>query len=262
MEKLSIFKISGKLLDKSEELQTFLRGFAALSGKKILVHGGGVHADQLATQLGLPIEMHEGRRITSPAMRDLVTMVYGGLLNKQIVAQLQMLGADAIGLTGADARVFTAQRRRPEPIDFGCVGDIREVRSDFLEDLMVQDMIPVLAPISWEKATGELLNSNADGVACQVTQAFSGRYETFLYYCFDKPGVLLDIDDQSSLLPQIDRVQYERLKREKKVQGGMLPKLDSCFQAKTLGAHRVLLASPQDSLHYARGDAFRGTMIS
>lgn len=262
MESLTLFKISGKLLDQPDELQEFLEGFAGLAGYKILIHGGGIHADQLATQLGLPFEMHEGRRITSPAMRDVATMVYGGLLNKQIVARLQTLGCDAIGLTGADAGLLRAQRRKPEPIDFGCVGDIKEVRESFLERLMQDGMVPVLAPISWEAATGELLNSNADGVACRVTEVFSGRYETTLLYCADKPGVLLDVDDSSSLLAGLDRLQYEHLKRAQKVQGGMLPKLDSCFRAKTLGAHQVLIASPQHSLNFVRGRVYEGTLIA
>ena len=133
MEQLAIFKVGGKILDRADELTMFLKGFAKLPGKKILVHGGGIFADQLAQKLEIPVTMHEGRRVTSPEMRDLVTMVYGGLLNKQIVSQLQALGCDALGLTGADGRVLEAQRRQPEPIDYGCVGDLWRVRTDLLE---------------------------------------------------------------------------------------------------------------------------------
>lgn len=261
MERLSIFKVGGKILDNPSELRTFLEGFAALEGKKLLVHGGGIAADQLAARLGIPVTMHEGRRITSPDMRDLAVMVYGGLLNKQIVSLLQTLGCQALGLSGADGQVLLAQKRKPQPIDFGMVGDIKEVRTELIEKFLDLGLTPVFAPLSWERG-GELLNSNADGVACAITEAFSGRYETYLLYCFDKPGVLLDMNDQASLVAEIDRTLYEHLKRDHKVNAGMLPKLDSCFRAKTLGAHRVLIASPQDSLRFVRGAAFQGTLIS
>ncbi len=260
MEKLFIFKIGGKMLDHEQELRNFLEGFAALPFKKILVHGGGVFADELAKKLDIPIQMFEGRRITSEKMRDLVTMVYGGLLNKQVVARLQALGCDALGLSGADAHVLKAKRRKPEPIDYGFVGDIQEVRRDFLQLLLDQGMTPVLCPLSWDE-TGEILNSNADGVACKVTEAFSGFYETYLLYCFDKPGVLLDIQDPASLLAHLDRPAYETLKKQQIVKDGMLPKLDSCFRAKTLGAHKVLLATPSNSLKYAAGEEYLGTII-
>lgn len=261
MEKLSIFKIGGKMLDHAEELEAFLQGLAAVPGRKILVHGGGIFADDLAQKLGIPITMHEGRRITSAPMRDLVTMVYGGLLNKQVVARLQALGCDAIGLSGADGGVLKAKKRKPEPIDYGFVGDIVEVRRDLLETFLNRGMTPVMAPLSWDPS-GEILNSNADGVACKITEAFAGYYETSLYYCFDKPGVLLDVNDPLSLLAQIDKPAYESLKKQKLVKDGMLPKLDSCFRAKTLGAHKVLLASPGNSLRYAAGQEYVGTLIN
>lgn len=261
MEKLSIFKVGGKILENAAELQSFLEGFAALEGKKLLVHGGGVAADQLAEKLGIPVNMHEGRRITSPEMRDLAVMVYGGLLNKQIVAQLQSLGCQALGLSGADAQVLVAQKRKPVPIDYGMVGDIKAVRTDMIEKFLDLGLTPVFAPLTWEPG-GQLLNSNADGVACAITEAFSGRYETYLLYCFDKPGVLMDLNDQESLLPEIDVTLYEHMKRDQKVHAGMLPKLDSCFRAKTLGAHRVLIASARDSLEFMSGNSFQGTLIS
>ena len=260
MEKLSIFKIGGKMLDDAAELETFLQGFSRISGKKMLVHGGGIFADDLAKKLDIPITMHEGRRITSAPMRDLVTMVYGGLLNKQVVGRLQALGCDAIGLSGADGAVFKAKRRKPEPIDYGYVGDIVEVRRDLLELFLNQGMTPVLAPLSWE-ASGEILNSNADGVACKITEAFAGMYETCLFYCFDKPGVLLDIENPDSLLGSLDRPAYENLRKQKLVKDGMLPKLDSCFRARTLGAHQVLLSTPGNSLKFAAGEPYVGTLI-
>ncbi|HYX36424.1 MAG: acetylglutamate kinase [Pseudobdellovibrionaceae bacterium] len=260
MEKLFIFKIGGKMLDHAEELEAFLKGFSSIQGRKILVHGGGIFADDLAKKLDIPITMHEGRRITSAPMRDLVTMVYGGLLNKQVVARLQALGCDAIGLSGADGAVLKAKRRKPEPIDYGLVGDIFEVRRDLLETFINHGMTPVLAPLSWE-ASGEILNSNADGVACKITEAFSGLYETYLFYCFDKPGVLLDVENPASLLAQLDRPAYESLKKQQLVKDGMLPKLDSCFRARTLGAHKVLLSTPTNSLKFAAGADYVGTLI-
>jgi acetylglutamate kinase len=258
--KLFIFKIGGRILDQASELETFLDGFSRIEGRKILVHGGGIFADDLARKLDIPIHMHEGRRITSEAMRDLVTMVYGGLLNKQVVSRLQAFGCDAIGLSGADGAVLKAQKRNPEPIDYGYVGDIVSVRQDLLEMFLDRGMTPVLAPLSWEAENG-ILNSNADGVACRITEAFSGSYETYLFYCFDKPGVLLDVNDPGSLLTELDRPQYETLRRQKLVKDGMLPKLDSCFRARTLGAHKVLLASPLQSLNYASGEPYQGTLI-
>jgi acetylglutamate kinase len=261
MEKLLIFKIGGRMLDDAAELEKFLQGFAGISGKKILVHGGGIFADDLAQKLDIPISMHEGRRITSGPMRDLVTMVYGGLLNKQVVGRLQALGCDAIGLSGADGAVLKAKRRKPEPIDYGYVGDIINVRKDLLEMFLERGMTPVLAPLSWEES-GEILNSNADGVACKITEAFSGLYETWLFYCFDKAGVLLDINNPQSLLTELDRPAYEQLRKQQLVKDGMLPKLDSCFRARTLGAHKVLLATPGNSLKFASGEDYVGTLIN
>ncbi|WP_141732961.1 acetylglutamate kinase [Oligoflexus tunisiensis] len=260
LEKLLIFKIGGRILDQPAELEAFLEGFSQIAGRKILVHGGGIFADDLARKLDIPIHMHEGRRITSAPMRDLVTMVYGGLLNKQVVSRLQACGCDAIGLSGADGALLKAERRQPEPIDYGFVGDIVEVRRDLLEMFLDRGMTPVLAPLSWEAGSG-ILNSNADGVACRITEAFSATYETYLFYCFDKPGVLLDVDNPDSLLAELDRPQYESLRSQKLVKDGMLPKLDSCFRARTLGAHKVLLASPVQSLKYAAGEPYRGTLI-
>ncbi len=261
MEKLTLFKVGGKILDDAKALKDFLKGFAKVPGKKILVHGGGIFADQLAKQLGIEVEMHEGRRITSPAMRDLVTMVYGGLLQKQLVAHLQSYGCDALGLSGADAALLPATRRNPQPIDFGCVGDIESINVERLEQFLSLGLTPVICPLSWDPLQGEMLNSNADGVACRITEALAHRYETTLLYCFDKAGVLLDLNDPTSLLPSITPSVYSHLKSEAKVHTGMVPKLDSCFRAKAAGAKQVLLASPDQSLAYASAQPFRGTLI-
>lgn len=262
MEELLVFKIGGRILDKKDELEDFLNGFADLPMKKLIVHGGGVFADEMAKKLGLDVRMHQGRRITDEATRDLVTMVYGGLLNKQIVGRLQALGCDAIGLTGADGRLIRGERRRPDPVDYGYVGDVVEVRTDWLRSLLDANMVPVIAPLSWERSTGEILNSNADGVACKLTESLSARYETSLLYCFDKPGVLKDVENPQSLLPQLDVREYEKLKQASLVKDGMLPKLDSCFRAKTMGAHRVLLSSPHESLSFVMGKDYQGTLIT
>ena len=261
MESLWIFKLGGKILDDESALADFLKGFAAIKGRKILVHGGGIFADQLAQKLEIPVQMHEGRRITSEAMRDVVTMVYGGLLQKSIVAQLQSYGCDAIGLSGADGHVLKAKRRAPEPIDFGFVGDIESVRTDLLVQFLDMGLVPVICPLSWDPESTGLLNSNADGVACKITEAFAPHYECSLLYCFDKAGVLLDLSDANSLLPTLNPATYRDLRALGKVHTGMLPKLDSCFAAKRMGAQHVLLARPEESLAYAAKQSFVGTVI-
>lgn len=260
MEDLYVFKIGGRTIDDTCELESFLSAFAVLPGKKILVHGGGIFADDLARKLGIPIQMHEGRRITSLAMRDLVSMVYGGLINKQIVAKLQKLGCDALGLTGADGGLLTAVKRPSEPIDFGMVGDIQSVRRDLLLDFLCKGLTPVIAPLSLD-ANGEILNSNADGVACALAAAFSESYRTHLLYCFDKPGVLLDANNPDSILSELNPAAYERMKQEKLLKDGILPKLESCFKAQAQGCYRVLLSTPDQSLRFLKGQTYRGTLI-
>lgn len=258
MDKLYLFKIGGKVIDNPRALQSFLEGFAALPYPKILVHGGGLIADQMAKRLDIPTEMHKGRRITSAAMRDLVTMVYGGQINKTLVASLQSMGCDALGCTGADAGLIRSKRRSPEPIDFGFVGDVTEVRRDMLIKLLKLGLTPVFAPLSFDQ---EILNTNADSIASSVAQALAGDFEVHLLYCFEQAGVLLDVKDPSSLIHVLSTQYYEDLLKDGVITEGMLPKLEECFRALRKGVRHITLADAGACLSHAEGKDFRGTEI-
>lgn len=258
MDKLYLFKIGGKVVDKPEVLDAFLKGFAAIKEAKILVHGGGVIAEQLAKRLDIPTQMHKGRRVTSGPMRDLVTMVYGGQINKSLVAGLQNLGCDAIGLTGADAHMIRSKKRSPEPIDYGYVGDVTEVRVDLLETFIRLGLTPVFAPLSYDE---EILNSNADGIASALARGLSKRFDVTMFYGFEQAGVLLDIKDPSSLIEKLDRQYYSKLLEGGIITEGMLPKLEECFKARQDGVQTIVLAEAMACLEHAHGRAFRGTII-
>ncbi|RYZ57628.1 MAG: acetylglutamate kinase [Proteobacteria bacterium] len=258
MDKLYLFKIGGKVVDKPEALDAFLKGFAAIKEAKILVHGGGVIAEQLAERLDIPTQMVKGRRVTSLAMRDLVTMVYGGQLNKSLVAKLQQLGCDAIGLTGADARMIRSKKRDPEPIDYGYVGDVTEVRVDLLETFIGLGLTAVFAPLSYDE---EILNTNADGIASALARGLSKRFDVTMLYGFEQAGVLVDVKDKDSLIERLDRPYYERLLGNGIITEGMLPKLEECFKARRDGVQTIVLAEAMACLAYAKGEAFRGTLI-
>lgn len=259
MPKLYLFKIGGKVIDKAEARTRFLKGFAAIQGPKILVHGGGIIAEQLALRLNIPTEMHEGRRITSKDMRDLVTMVYGGGINKSLVAELQSYGCDALGLSGADARIIQSERRAPDPIDFGYVGDVRTIRSELLEAFLKLGLTPVLAPLSYDK---EILNTNADGIASAVASALSEFYEVHMMYAFEAPGVMLDLKDPGSLIAELDHAGYEALLSRKVFTEGMLPKLQECFKAMKRGVTDIVLADAENCLLAALGESYRGTRLT
>mgnify|MGYP001564812310 CR=1 FL=1 len=258
MDKLLIFKIGGKVVDNPQSLESFLEGFAALSVPKILVHGGGIIAEQLAKRLDIPTEMHQGRRITSAAMRDVVTMVYGGQINKSIVASLQRLGCDAIGLTGADGGIIRAKRRAPAPVDFGYVGDVTEIRSDLLVKFLELGLTPVLAPLSFDQ---EILNTNADSIASRLAEALSSHYLVHMMYCFEQTGVMLDLKDPESLIERLDLPYYKTLLQAGAFTAGMLPKLEECFRARQNGAQHIVIAEAAACLAHAEGKPFRGTRI-
>ncbi len=258
MDKLYIFKIGGKVLDNPQYLETFLRDFAALDGKKILVHGGGIIAEQMATRLDIPTAMHKGRRITSPAMRDLVTMVYGGLINKSLVASLQKFGCDAIGLSGADAGLILSTQRSPEPIDYGLVGDVTTIRTELLVKFLGLGLVPIFAPLSFDQ---EILNTNADSIASALGQALAKDFDVHLLYCFEQAGVMRDLKDPASLLEQLDRRTYEELLADSLITEGMLPKLEECFRARQNGIQHIILAEAQACLAHAQERPFRGTRI-
>ncbi len=262
MDKLHLFKIGGKVIDKPAALESFLEGFAAIQGPKVLVHGGGVIADQLAAKLEVETRMIDGRRVTSSAMRDVATMVYGGLINKNIVAALQKKGCDAIGLTGADAGLIEARKREAQPIDYGYVGDVQDVKAGKIQGLIELGLTPVFAPLSCSPALGEILNTNADSITSALARGLSARYEVHMLYGFEHTGVMRDLKDPASLITKLDAELYRGLKETGVIAAGMLPKLEECFKALAQGTKHVLIAEAPACLAYARGDSYRGTAVA
>jgi acetylglutamate kinase len=246
-QELHIIKIGGNVIDNSENLYHFLKDFTALDGYKILVHGGGKVATQLSETLGIEAKLVDGRRITDIETLRVVTMVYGGLINKNIVAQLQRFGNNAIGLTGADGNFIRTKKRTVKTIDYGFVGDIDEksINAKSLERLMQAGFTPVFCAITHDGA-GQLLNTNADTIASALAVALSKLYETTLIYCFEKKGVLQDINDEDSLIREIDPGRYEELKKQQIIHSGMLPKLDNAFTAINCGVKAVIIGKSDD----------------
>lgn len=247
MEQLFVIKIGGNVIDNSEKLHQFLLDFTALPGKKILVHGGGKIATELGDSLGVEAKMVDGRRITDIETLRIVTMVYAGLINKNMVAQLQAKGSNAIGLTGADGNVIKAVKRPVKEIDYGFVGDLNaaSVSTETFKKLLEADLVPVLCAITHD-GDSQLLNTNADTIASAVAVAISGLYETSLIYCFEKRGVMKDIDDDNSLVRQIRSGEFEGLKQEGIVSGGMIPKLHNAFEAINNGVNAVYIGKADE----------------
>jgi acetylglutamate kinase len=235
MQALHIIKIGGNVIDNSENLHRFLKDFTALDGYKILVHGGGKVATQISETMGIEAKLVDGRRITDIDTLRVVTMVYGGLINKNIVAQLQRYGTNAIGLTGADGNFIRARQRPVKTIDYGFAGDLFEGSIDTtnMGKLLDVGFTPVFCALT-HNGDGQLLNTNADTIASALAVALSKVYETTLVYCFEKKGVLQDIDDDDSLIREIDPERYEKLKTEQIIHSGMLPKMDNAFTALSL----------------------------
>lgn len=242
MKKVKIVKIGGNIVDKPEALERFLKNFHKMEGPKILIHGGGAIASKLSKDLGIEVKMHNGRRITDLETLKLVTMVYAGLINKQIVAALQQNGCMAVGLSGADGNSVPATRRPANPIDWGFVGDVEpeKINVGFLETLLEAGCTPVFCAITHD-SNGSLLNTNADTMASSLARALSAKYSTSLVYCFEKDGVLADPDDDSSVIPYIDRESYKALLADGKIVGGMIPKLDNAFAALEYGVAEVFI---------------------
>lgn len=240
MADITVVKIGGNIVDNPEALSRFVKAFASLEGKKILIHGGGKEATRLSTALDLPTTMIDGRRITDADTLRVVTMVYAGLVNKRIVSLLQAEGCNAMGLSGADANSIRATRRNPEPVDFGFVGDIDAsgVNVLLLEHLLDAGITPVFCAITHD-GRGTLLNCNADTVASAVAVGASALGSTRLVYCFEQPGVMADINDPSSLIPLINPAEYESLRSSGVVNKGMIPKLDNAFRAISSGVDSV-----------------------
>ena len=242
MNKINVVKIGGNVIDNPEALKRFAHDFAALPSPKILIHGGGKLATRLGEQLNIPAQMIDGRRVTDAATLDIVTMVYAGLLNKRIVALLQSEGCNALGLSGADGDVVRAVRRKPEPIDFGFVGDIdaSKINTEMIRTLLESGITPVFCAITHD-GNGSLLNSNADSVASAVAVAASRIAPTSLLFCFEKAGVLRNVDDESSVIDEIRPDNYASLRAEGAINKGMIPKIDNAFAAIDAGVQSVII---------------------
>ena len=239
---LTLVKIGGNVISDENKLNDFLNDFAKIKGRKVLVHGGGKLATEMAEKLGIASKMVDGRRITDKASLDIITMVYGGLINKKIVAHLQKNGCNALGLSGADINCIEATKRPIKAVDYGYVGDIEQLNHDAFGFLLEKGITPVLCPITHDGG-GQLLNTNADTIAAEVAISLSKLYKTTLFYCFEKNGVLKDINDKESLISHIDKKSYKALIEKGIIKDGMLPKLHNCFHALEKGVSKVCLGN-------------------
>jgi acetylglutamate kinase len=260
--KLTLVKVGGAIVENADSLSSLLDKFASIEGHKVLVHGGGRSATRIAERLGLPQQMVAGRRVTDADTLRVVTMVYAGLVNKNIVAQLQARGINALGLTGADMNVISSHRRPPkqvrmddgstQTVDYGFVGDIDQVNADLLADLIAKGVVPVMCPIGHD-AQGNLLNTNADTIAAEVAKALARNIEVTLVYCFEKRGVLRDADDDDSVISCITQAEFPVLVEQGIVSGGMLPKLENAFDAIRAGVQEVVITRADALDHPSEG---------
>lgn len=239
-EKITIIKVGGKIVEEQDSLAALLDRFSAIEGNKVLIHGGGRSATRMAERLGIESRMVNGRRITDNDTLQVVTMVYGGLVNKTIVAQLQARGVNALGLTGADCNIIKAHKRPVGEVDYGFVGDVDKADGLMLSRLIEQGIVPIVAPLTHD-GNGNLLNTNADTMAAETAKALSAHYDTRLIYCFEFPGVMRDPDDADSLIPTITRESYRTLLADGIVSGGMVPKIDNAFNAIDNGVGEVII---------------------
>jgi acetylglutamate kinase len=258
VEKISIIKIGGNIIDNEANLASFLNAYAAVEGKKILIHGGGKLATKMAADLNIPQQMVDGRRITDAATLKIVTMVYAGYINKNIVAALQSKNINALGICGADANIIRAHKRMHENIDYGFVGDIDAVDTEKIIQLIEAGVSLVVAPITHDGA-GQLLNTNADTMAQAIATAISSVYQVSLVYSFEKKGVLSDIHNNDSVIPVINPENYVSLKASGQVNEGMIPKLDNAFEALQKGVSRIIIGDALDIEKLIAGKA--GTTI-
>lgn len=256
---ISVIKIGGNVIDHPDTLEAFLKLFATFPGKKILIHGGGVMASRFGESMGIMPQMKDGRRITDQDTLQIVTMVYAGLINKQLVAQLQSLNQNALGFTGADGNLIRSEKRPVKEIDYGFVGDVKEINRHLLEMLLSEDIVPVVCAITHDKK-GQLLNTNADTIASEIATSLAHKHTVNLYYCFNRPGVLIDEKNDASLIPLINEEVFEELKGEKVIHSGMIPKLDNAFTALHQGVNRVWLGLPENLLLAEKGKS-AGTSI-
>ena len=260
-EKLFIIKIGGNVIDDLNNLDSFLKDFANIEGKKILVHGGGKIATAIGEQMGIQSKYIDGRRITDDETIDLVTMAYGGLVNKKIVAKLQLMNCNAIGITGADANLLPAKKRPVKEIDYGWVGDVNagEINSQKWKLFLDNGLIPVAAPLTHDGA-GHILNTNADTIAAVLSVNLSGCYDVKLIYCFEKDGVLLDVNDENSVVKNVTSFRYKELKESKSLFAGILPKIDNAFDAIINGVGEVVIGNSSKLSLLINGES--GTKIT
>lgn len=242
-DKLTIIKVGGAVLNDNKIFKTFLNNFSKIEEKKILVHGGGIIASNYMVRLGIPPKFIKGRRITDEKTLDVAIMTYAGLINKKIVAQLQKLNCNSIGLSGADCNLIKSKKREIKDIDFGLVGDITKVNVNFINNLIKTNIHPVICSLSHD-GNGQLLNTNADTIASELAIAFSNDYKVELYYCFEKKGVLKRTDDENSLIKKINNQTYKELKKSNIINDGMIPKLDNCFYALDHNVSKVCIGHP------------------
>ena len=252
--KLALIKVGGKIVEEPASLQRLLSDFAAIEGPKVLVHGGGRSATKLAATMGIETQMVNGRRITDAEMLKVVTMVYGGLVNKNIVAGLQAQGINAVGLTGADMNVILSDKRPVKDIDYGSVGDVKQVDGERLTSLLNAGIVPVMAPLTHD-GKGHILNTNADTIAGETAKALAPFFDVTLMFCFEKKGVLRDEADDDSVIANINRQQFAELVEQGVIQGGMIPKLENAFQAIDAGVKEVIITAA-DAI-----DGRQGTII-
>ena len=239
-EKLTVIKVGGKIVEEPETLNQLLADFSAIEGYKVLVHGGGRSATKLAAQLGIESKMVNGRRITDAETLKVVTMVYGGLVNKNFVAGLQAKGVNAMGLTGADMNVIRSVKRPVKDVDYGFVGDVQQVNAELLGDLIRRGVVPVMAPLTHD-GQGSMLNTNADTIAGETAKALAQLFDVTLVFCFEKKGVLSDENDDDSVIPVITPVEFKQYVEQGVIQGGMIPKLENSFSAIDAGVSQVVI---------------------
>ncbi|HWJ90929.1 MAG TPA: acetylglutamate kinase [Flavisolibacter sp.] len=245
MDKVYVIKIGGNIIDDEAKLSLFLRQFAAISERKILIHGGGKLATRLAEQLNLPQQMVEGRRITDAETLKIVTMVYAGYINKNIVAKLQAFNCNAMGLSGADGNAIRAKKRTVKDIDYGFAGDVEEIKKDLFRSLLQPHAAIVVAPITHD-GNGQLLNTNADTIAQELAKGLSAEFDVELIYSFEKSGVLLDAENEATVIREIDAAYYASLKEKNLVFAGMIPKLDNAFSALKHGVRKVIIGKAEE----------------
>ena len=252
MEKITVIKVGGAVVEDEAQLTRLLQDFSAIEGRKVLVHGGGRRATKVAAQLGIETQMVNGRRITDANMLEVVTMVYGGLVNKNVVAKLQAHGVNALGLTGADIDVIRSHKRPlKNGVDYGFVGDVDRADGDMLHTLIEAGIVPVMAPLTHD-GEGNILNTNADTIAAETAKALAKHYDVTLVFCFEKKGVLSDPDNDDSVIPTITREDFNRYVADGTIAGGMIPKIENSLDAVEKGVKQVIITKA-DALNSASG---------